>query len=801
MKQSLRLWAILLGYVWGLGTPLFSQADTEFWFVAPEVAASHGDAPVLLGLSAGPQPTRVRLAFPADAAFAPLFFELAANELKIVDLSAHLNKLENKPANVLLDKGMLLTASSPINAYYHVNHRNNLDIFTLKGRQALGREFFIPSQNHFRNVHGEAAFDIVATEDNTTIEITPTAPIVGHAAGEPFTITLNRGQTFSCRATASNPASHLGGSRVRADKPIAITNSDDSIVNELGSGWDLVGDQLVPVKVLGTEYIAVRGLNASERIYITATADATEITLDGNAGQRVQLNMGENFYFPLRNATAHIVSSKPIYVWHLSGFSNENGAALLPPIGCTGLREANFIRPASENFSMILLTRRGNEDAFWLNGTTNIVPGYFSAVQGTNGEWVAARIDAPGTFTTTTNNMVNTKGLFHIGIIIHTGRGSAYGYFSNYTSLNLGEFRSFCEGDTLTLDGGFQNENFLWSTGSTSQQIGVTQSGTYWVHATFDGCELADTVEVDAIALEAELGPDTTICEYDSLSLSVAYPGAAYLWEDGSTQAARIIRQAGTYWVEVSKSGCRETDSLVVAQTILPPLDLGPDTLLCQGEQLLLNVAIPEGQYVWEDGFTQAERLIQQPGTYWLEREFRNCFQRDTLLVGRRLLNRSAGKDTLLCIGDTLLLNEAQNAASYLWEDGSRLPGRSITQRGIYQLEIANRCETFHKSWIVSFRDCGCELFVPNVFTPNGDGIHDRFRPQLSCTTPTYELQIYDRWGKLVFQSRSPADQWQGTYQGKPAPEGVYYWIIRYRSREGAADMQQFQKGYVTLMR
>lgn len=792
-------WGLLVACWLLLGHQGLAQQDTEFWFVAPEVAQSHGDRPILLGLSSTDRPAEVRIEMPAEPFFSPIIVNLAPNSFRSLDLTTYLNLLENQPANAVLNKGLHITSDVPISAYYHVNHRNNLDIYALKGRQAEGLRFFIPSQTSFRNVHGESVFDLVATQDNTRIEITPSQPIVGHAAGESFTITLDRGQTFSCRAAAGTVGSQLAGSRVVADKPIAITNSDDSIVNQPETGWDLVGDQLVPVKALGTKYVAIRGEAATERVYVTATEDDTELVMNGQNTLRVRLDAGESHYYALRNAASYIESSKPVYVWHMSGYTKEAGGALLPSIGCTGLRQVQFVRPFSQDFSLLLLTRSGDEDGFTLNGQASITADRFQEVPATNGEWVAARIDADLVSVANTNYLSNSKGLFHLGIIIHTGLGSAYGYFSSYSNLSLGSSRSFCAGDSLLLDAGPGKQNYLWSTGDTTQQISVAEGGTYWVRAVFDVCELRDTVEVEAIEFAASLGEDTTLCDYDSLRLDASYPGATYEWEDGSDRATRWVDGAGTYWVRVSKNGCTFSDTINVDETVLPPLSLGPDTLLCAGETIELDASLSEATYLWQDGATQAVRAVQDSGLYWVERRFRRCAQRDSLRVGIRLLQLSSETDTVLCRGDTLTLDARQDGARYRWENGLDSGLRAVWEKGIYTLVIENRCELQQKSWFVSVKDCACQLFVPNVFTPNGDGINDVFWPDMPCVPARFHLQVFDRWGQQVFESRSLNDRWLGQRGDAAASEGVYFWVIQYEDARSAEPTTL--KGHVSLLR
>src|SRR5690606_14959117 len=144
-------------------------------------------------------------------------------------------------------------------------------ILALKGANGLGTEFYIPLHKHapfhnhdFGNNTNKAfaSFEIVATEDNTTVLINSPVAVDGHAAQTPFMIVLNQGQTYSCANTNysnyTDPTTHPSGAAVLSDKPIAISIKDDSNHNPSGGCYDLMMDQIVPVEILGTEYVAVK---------------------------------------------------------------------------------------------------------------------------------------------------------------------------------------------------------------------------------------------------------------------------------------------------------------------------------------------------------------------------------------------------------------------------------------------------------------------------------------------------------------------------------------------------------------
>ena len=227
----------------------FSQTDVEFWFVAPEITIGHGNfpggEPVYFRVSALDLDATVRIYQPANPSGLDTTFTVPASGTVSIDASPWIDDLENRPGGIVLNKGVRITSTNLVTVYYDEDEYWNQDIFALKGSNALGLEFYTPFNEVWNNGNYNplpySSIDIVATEDNTQITITPTAAIVGHAAGVPFTITLAKGQTYSCLATSQSAAGHLGGSHIVADKPIAVTLKDDSVAGNVCR--DLIGDQ------------------------------------------------------------------------------------------------------------------------------------------------------------------------------------------------------------------------------------------------------------------------------------------------------------------------------------------------------------------------------------------------------------------------------------------------------------------------------------------------------------------------------------------------------------------------------
>lgn len=467
-----------------------AQTDTDFWFVAPELTVGHngggspaGGVPTYLRFSTMGLPATVTVSMPANrfnpatnpTGFVDIVFNMLENTSQSVDLSnwiwrlglGDVNLMENKNLNAsgINPFGIRVQATNPITAYYEVSNLRNADIWALKGRNALGTEFFTPFQNH--GINGNytpqpySAIDIVATEDNTVVTIIarrPSSyglPLTNVLAFTPITITLQRGQTFSLFPLNKSQAvaDRLIGTHITSTKPIAVTLKDDSIAHTSGGCRDVVGDQLVPTNILGRQYAVVRTFlsNGSKRdhVYVLAIQDGTVVNI---GGVNFNLNQGEQAYrqFP-DGAVADpptfwgVTSNNPIYVMHVGGFGCEQGMAILPPIDiCTGSTQVAFTRSNDQQFFLTMMVRNGAEDGFLFDGVVRndlINPASFQPVAGT--DWRVARFLGAVGYTTAQISVgqhlvENTKDIFHLGIV-NGGGGTTcfYGYFSDYNELEV----------------------------------------------------------------------------------------------------------------------------------------------------------------------------------------------------------------------------------------------------------------------------------------------------------------------------------------------------------------------------
>ncbi len=261
-----------------------------------------------------------------------------------------------------------------------------------------------------------------------------------------------------------------------------------------------------------------------------------------------------------------------------------------------------------------------------------------------------------------------------------------------------------------------------------------------------------------------------------------------YLWSNGEQSDSIWVDQPGTYWVEFYKDCLMGVDTvLVIVDDHLEGVELGADTLLCEGDLLHLQPAQQVGLYLWQDGSTGQSYTVNSPGMYWVEVRKGGCFDRDSIEV--RYTSKPIARlpeEVRFCLGEELVLapGKQPEGTLYQWSDGSAVQDLSVNQPGRYWVLASNECGNSLADVLVRMEDCNnerCQIFIPNLFTPNGDGINDQLAVFADCSLAAYHLQIFNRWGGLLFESRDPQERWDGRTAGQRLNNGVYVYRLRYQ--------------------
>ncbi|MCX7649124.1 MAG: gliding motility-associated C-terminal domain-containing protein [Flavobacteriales bacterium] len=316
---------------------------------------------------------------------------------------------------------------------------------------------------------------------------------------------------------------------------------------------------------------------------------------------------------------------------------------------------------------------------------------------------------------------------------------------------------------------------------------------------------------------EAEAGPDTSICRGDPLVLDGSSPGPStptpqFQWFQnnianpvGSGDPVTVYpSQTTAYIVRVTKNyppaSCKNYDTLLVTVLEGPPLP-PRDTGICPGQNIVLIPQLTGDSYVWSTGDTTYTITVNAPGTYVVKIYIAGeaCPARDTIHLIPKYGQYPFSSDTSVCDNETLILYPSFQGNSYLWNTGSTEYSIQVTDSGVYYVQVfvdTMECplvDTFH----VALKDCFEPLTLPNIFTPNGDGPNDTY---FALTTSSYDdfyIEIYNRWGNLIYRSTDPYFKWDGRGPfGERVSDGVYFWVAGYKYNEKSGKLH----GTVTVV-
>ncbi|HSY77521.1 MAG TPA: gliding motility-associated C-terminal domain-containing protein [Bacteroidia bacterium] len=380
---------------------------------------------------------------------------------------------------------------------------------------------------------------------------------------------------------------------------------------------------------------------------------------------------------------------------------------------------------------------------------------------------------------------------------------------------------SICPGGSanLTASGAV---SYVWSPSATlscstcaSTVASPAAKTTYTVTGTNAlGCSSTATVTItiNPTPTITVIPASDSICPGSSTSPLVASGGVTYTWSPSSSLSCGACPNptanpgaTTTYTVTGSNGSCTSQATVVVKVLPSPVITITPPLIICEGKNTTLT-ATGGGTYSWNTGATSASILVNPSvaSTYSVTVTGPNgCTSTASTAVGVDIPTLTACCDTSIIKGTTVQLTTTGNVVGFVWTPGSGLscfscadPKANPTSNTTYTVTgtDANGCVITATVTI----DMKCfDFTIPNVFTPNGDNDNDLFYINIP-TIDTYEITIYDRWGKEMYKSSDAYQYWNGKNEsGAEAPDGVYYYIIKSTCGSNKYDKQ----GFVQIIR
>lgn len=372
----------------------------------------------------------------------------------------------------------------------------------------------------------------------------------------------------------------------------------------------------------------------------------------------------------------------------------------------------------------------------------------------------------------------------------------------------LGDLTGLCDGEAATLSVEIPFDAILWSTEATTGTIQVSTEQIVWAEANIGTCIFRDSTEVVVQALPVvNLGMDTILCERQSITLDATNPGATYIWSTGATTSSIDITNAATYSVLVDIGGCTASDDIVITTQPSPVIDLGGDFILCEGDVATLNARETRGTIIWSTGETGSQITVNNAGTYTASADLDGCIAMDEVVVTREDRPRfDLGDDFAICDQVNTTLTVGIDNVDILWSTGATSPSIVVRELGTYSAtaRTTNGC-VFTDEISISNRECQrFSLYIPNTFAPLGTDRNDHFMisPTLPQNIIEYEINVFDRWGNVMYQSTDFTQGWDGRTPSYKAQPGVYTYSIRVRYFDDFEDDRtQYFNGSVTIVR
>ncbi len=225
---------------------------------------------------------------------------------------------------------------------------------------------------------------------------------------------------------------------------------------------------------------------------------------------------------------------------------------------------------------------------------------------------------------------------------------------------------------------------------------------------------------------------------------------------------------------------------------------LPADTIMCTYKNFILKTSTVAQKYLWNTNAVTQSITVSAPGLYWLELESDGCISRDSVVLNvKPSLSVNLGKDTSVCVSKPVILNADVTGVQYLWNTGDISQSIQITKPGVYWVDVSSNDKCAASDTVmVQWGDC--DLYLPNAFSPNGDGKNENFGLINGINTNSFSLKIYNRYGEIIFNSSDQYKKWDGNFKNKPSPIGLYPWVLTYKNKLGYL---QTEKGTVLLIR
>ncbi|HNW70297.1 MAG TPA: T9SS type B sorting domain-containing protein [Bacteroidales bacterium] len=368
--------------------------------------------------------------------------------------------------------------------------------------------------------------------------------------------------------------------------------------------------------------------------------------------------------------------------------------------------------------------------------------------------------------------------------------------------------------------GGTPPYNFIWSTGDTTESVSDVSAGVYTITVyDFYGNFVSDSVEVlqpDPITFTYAVG-SITCSGLNNGSIDITMVGGTppftYQWMNSEYVLAALTEDisgmpADQYYLEVIDSlGCRGSISITINQPPALNIQITHTDVSCAGgatgtaDCIITGGTLPYS-YLWSGGQQTSGITNLAAGVYSVTvTDSNNCLVSDSVRINQTdSVSVSYTTTPVSCVDQhdgkiSVTASGGNGDYTYLWSNGAIIPDIEELYAGTYVITVTDFMGCVGvKSVTVTKSEVDC-INIPTCFTPNGDGFNDTWHIKDAELYPEFFLEVYDRWGLLLYSLNGTYEQWDGTYKGKPLPSETYYYFLRLTSESSVI------QGNITIVR
>lgn len=593
MKRILSILLVLLSFVGALSAQAVTTLGKDFWVTFIK-ARNTGTDPTLTLIIAGRNSCTGRVENPNTG----WFEDFAVTEGSITNVAIPLEQAYTTALAAPTDKGLHVTSTDTI-AVFASNYQSAVfDISNVYPTAALMSDYMVQSFRGAVGMSGE--FVIVATEDNTTVNVTPTADCTSHNdniitniyAGSTFTISLNAGQCLLMRANSS--AADFSGSTVKAMdcKKVAVFSGCEGMQMPYGIAYiDLAFEQCVPTAYWGRNFVVTASMmRTADRIKVTSLRDSCDIKLDGVT--QTTIMAGESYMFEITpdNPAVYMQTTQPVCTYlyftggEYGGYYGDPSTALINPIE-QQIDDITFptYNTDSTRFHFVnIVAETSRTQGITIDGMD--ISEQFSPIAG-NPLYSYARVE----ITHGSHRLRSTSGGF-VAHIYGLGPHESYSYSAGSSAVNLnkqmkvndivgipGKEIRLCSLDAaiFTIVANYDISQVTWDFGggSTAEGMNVSHAfndyGSYEVSAVIrralpDPCSGAvfDTVRNTIVIVEPESHTMAASCGSYVWNGNTYYESGDYefhttqLNTDCDSTAHLHLELTDTYNIDISETSC-----------------------------------------------------------------------------------------------------------------------------------------------------------------------------------------------------------------------------------------------------